>query len=277
MDWAKAKTILIFILIGVNAILAGILGYRYWETASAKAEELSEALAVLENAGYELVPEQLPDVSAPVLDLLRDADAERAAAEFLFGSPAEAQPLSEGGASIRYVCPLGEAVFRTGGSFELVPYESLETGELTAALSGWLRGMGFWSGDGYPDIILTDGGGAVRVRRGGFPSWEEEAVAAVSDGKAVSISGHWQLGEARQSPSAGVSNSAHWALLSLADYLGASGEKPGKLVEMELGYGLEVLSPNITRFIPRWRVILESGGYYVNALTGEAEAIPLFS
>ena len=272
MDWAKAKTILIAVLIGVNATLAGVLAFRHNEAESSKIRELAEIAAVLELAGYELPPEPLPDDSAPVLDLLRDADAERAAAEFLLGGPAASLPLSTGGASMRYICRLGEAVFRTGGNFDLDFYEPLYTDDIQTTLPDWLRGMGFLTGDSQADIAAADSGAAVHARRGGLLSWDEGATALVFDGKAVSISGRWQLGQIRRSPSIGISNPAHWALLSLAEYLRVSaGGPPGRLLDMELGYSLEVLSSDITRFIPCWRVNLETGSYYVNALTGDVK------
>ncbi len=272
MDWARAKTILIFILVGVNAVLAGILAFRHWEAARGKADTLAAAVAVLESAGYQLDKSLLPESSAPVLDIARDADTEKAAAEYLLKSPAQAMPLSEGGASIRYMCPLGECVFRTGGSFELTPYEPLDAEDAAGTLTGWLRGMGFWSGELPPDILLTSSGCVVSAVRGGFASWDENAVFAFSGARVVSVSGRWQLGRESRS-SLGTSNSAQWSLLSLADYLRASGALPGRLISMELGYRSEVLSPGLTRFTPHWRVELEAGSYYVNALTGAAEPI----
>jgi hypothetical protein len=69
MNWARAKTLLIVLLLIVNATLGGILFFREWQTAAQDARALEELCAILENNGLTVRPEQIPPGTALTFDI----------------------------------------------------------------------------------------------------------------------------------------------------------------------------------------------------------------
>lgn len=273
MDWARAKTILIFILVGVNVILGGILLLRRWEVSGAQARRLEAMTDVLEQLGYELPDGQLPGSGAAVLDIKRDTAAEQAVAAALLRGIPEIRLLSTDGTSIEYAFPAGTATFRTGGQFDFLLDLPVPKDEVSGRFFRWLRDIGYWQEEREPELVPTDGGYAVYSYRRGLRVWDEALLVTLSeDGAVTALEGRWQIGRVAQSPS-GASNSAEWALLALAEYLRLHGETPGKVLGMELGYRSEIITSDITRLTPYWRVALESGSYYVDSLSGACEPV----
>lgn len=74
MNWARAKTILIALLLAVNLILGGIWLYRGEQVRAREARALEELCDVLESNGLIAKPEHIPDTLALTYDIERSPE-----------------------------------------------------------------------------------------------------------------------------------------------------------------------------------------------------------
>lgn len=272
MDRRGVKTMLIILLLVTDLFLLGLWISRQQRTFARQKAMDTELERILAEAGITVSTEQLPVQSAHMLQFLRDARQERAAAEALLG---QCQVEEMGGGITEYHSEAGSARFRGLGEFEITLAHPMPLGQPEAELTELAQRMGVVPAEpGDLRLEPVENGYAVWVQSHIYPIWGCYAQFAVAGGRLTGVEGQWLLGDGYHKRDT-VSRSAGWTLLSLARSLGTEGLEPSELIGMEMGYRLNAVSPETLRLTPCWRVILTGTGgeriYYVNAVTGVPE------
>ena len=256
MDWARAKTLLICMLLAVNAVLGGIWFFRAHEDGEAARQAERELRRLLYEKGIDTGGAPLPSETALRYDIERDPDMEKAMAEVLIGPV-----VRRDGSAASYQGEGGQADFRLSGRFEITLTQPIAvTGQSLTELA---RAMGMlppseeWPSYGY----------TLEQTAEGLPVWNCTALFSLSKGGLVSVSGQWLAGEVLP-VSAEPCFSAGYCLLELAQRLPPAERRT--LISCTLGFFSEPASPTVERLTPHWRVELSDGIYYVNAVTGRA-------
>ncbi len=266
MDWPKAKTSMIVLLLFINLVLIAFLSARAWSGAAETRRESEALLSLLREAGLEVSSSALSDETAYVCDIPRDSAAELTAVTALNGGAVTMQNL--GGGSFEMTGAAWSAHFRADATFSCQPNFPVPTQDPEAQCARWLRAMGFWMALEEPVFEPTTAGLHLQADVNGLPLWGAGIDFVLEDGALTSFSGRWPLGTP-QITSRAPCKTAGWCLLSLASGLSAQGVSPGALVELSLGYNAELISTDVLRLTPFWRADLDSGRYYINAMTGQ--------
>lgn len=254
LDWKKVKTLLICLLLIVNAALGGILLLR-GTAESARERSADEYLRkLLGERGVDTGQTEIPGGTALRYDITRDASAELAMAEALLGKLERVD-----GSYSYYEGAGGRADFRSAGRFEILPVSPV-------VIDGGIGSVAAAMGMAPTDRALENDTLTMYVE--GLPVWNMTASFSVREGRLASVSGTWLTG--RPLP---VSDekcySAGYCLLSLADSLSDSDERR-RLLSCRLGFMSERVSPDTERLVPHWLFELSDGLYYVNAFTAKA-------
>lgn len=267
MDWRRVKTILILFMLAVNFALLLLWGTRLYAANSARAKGDEALLSLLWEQGLTAELGVLPDetVMAYTLEIPRDPELERSLVEELLGA-CEAE--NTGGNRIAYVSENGEAIFDTGGDLRIRPNEPLPFGEKQDALEAASALLNRWGGQSEPEP--RGGGVSVTQRISGLPLWNGEMRLSQSGRGFTELSGRWVLG----APSAVLSQPGHSAGFCLLRF---GSNREHTVLAVELGYASAAVSPEIVRLTPVWRVTMEDGVHFINAVTaGEIDIGPEF-
>lgn len=259
MDWPRVKTMLIGLLLLVNALLGLMLGYRIYQDRRFGAEA-DEALAGLLRAkNIEQGDTALPEQGSPGYDFTRSEPLETRSMDFALGL---SQKRELGHSVTEYRGARGTAQLRMSGAVS-VSWSPALNSSFTAQI---LRNMDVLHDDTLPE-------------RGFFPlTFRQHPVfsaglrlVGTEDGY-MGLEGTWLWGEALPlSDTQGYS--AGTCLLSLADALALS--EPHTLDEATLGYVMTVVRADIIRLMPYWKFVLSGQEYYVNATSGRMESISI--
>lgn len=272
MSRSRVKTLLILLLALANIFLLGLWISREAREYDRRRTMDTELERVLAGAGLYLSG-ALPDAAASVLDIRRDPQGERAAAEALLG-PCQEEEM--GGGIVWYTGALGSARFswKELSEFEIeldTPRGPAEAGDIEALA----REMALLSESAARLVREPDGYAYIQERA--LPVWGETVRFELDgEGRLTAVRG-FRLPDGGYTRRDTQSRSAGWALLSLARALREENLVPLTVRDMELGYRPSALTPETARLTPYWRVTLERGetgeAYecYVNAVTGAAE------
>ena len=115
MEWSKIKTIVLLMLVGVNACLLLLVGLRIGRGALYEDETRQAVVQVLERGGIAFELEQVPkDIDLPTLTVARDRDSEAEVSRVLLG---EVTQTGESEVRPAYSGAGGTAEFSLNGSF----------------------------------------------------------------------------------------------------------------------------------------------------------------
>ncbi|GHV32505.1 hypothetical protein FACS18949_03640 [Clostridia bacterium] len=245
MNLGRAKTALIIMLIAANLALAGLLGWRVLSDGRLRAESQRQLASLLESRGVYADNLPPPDERVPPQILTRSPGAERVGALSVLGADAGSE--EPGGGIALYSNAAGSVRFRAGGRFEL----SLQNPSSVSAAS-LLRDMG------YAGLIASaERPGILGQTVLGRPVFNARAELAFdADNRLLSAEGILCLGDiAPESPKLCLSAGA--TLLRYAAVLNAGEEL--RVRDMQLGFRLNQLTPELSRLTPEWRVMLEDG------------------
>lgn len=260
MDRTRLKNIILLILLLVNLVLlASLAGLRAQERASRErtAAELTELCASEDIALRADIPSALPPAS---VTLNRDQETDRALASALLGDDLTFS--DEGGGIYVFSCSAGEALFRSGGGFEVTGLLAQTDAEAVCRK--------FCETFGYQDLILTvedgQGTGSATQYFDGYPVANASVEFVISGGSLVSVSGV-HLPQTASGTADGGSMSAVTALTRFLNARRAGGAVVSSLTEVYLCYELQSTAAAPMSLTPAWCVVTNAGNYYVNCMT----------
>ena len=251
MEWSRAKSILILLMLLANIYLGLNIAMQIRERSSQEKAMAHSAWSIITQQGVVVDEQTLLELNVEEKGyvLLRDTSMERTAAEGLLGHCHEESP---GGGIYSYSSERGELTFRSGGYIELE-----------------------WQGEGEPGVyaMLSQNqqeGFEVRQEDDGWRLYVngDEVIGAFvgkNDGDGVDYSGSWAFGIVEASDSESLSRPA--MILALGRAL--SGTTGADADRIDNAYVLTSAQSGDMRLIPVWRVYAGDDVFFISQLTGE--------
>ena len=261
MEAYRIKRIVILLLALVNLFLLVLLLNFRWQ-GSRSRQALSQALEELYAQNEIRLPQEL-DASAPSLALLsagRDAEKEAAFARALVGEDARVQ--DRGGGIYVYTGSYGSVRFRASGAFDYAPADRDGT-DPAAFCRDICRQFGYREAESSD----PESGVFTALRQVNGRDVYNCTLTAVFDGGALeSLAGTW-IPDPADAHAELSSSTAADALVDFLDYRNASGIICNAVLSVEPVYELQSGAGG-TLLAPRWRVVTDTYGYYVDCAGG---------
>ena len=275
MDKVKAKNFIIIVLLIMDAILLALIGADLARSASSSRAALEGAVSVLAENGIS-VSENLSFDAGPVnvYTTSRDEQLERQHVNALLG---ESEYVDLGGSIITYYAldGSGEATFRGVGGIQV-------------RLGGWTAGEDFnaenearqmaselgievLTGSGTAQVNVNEEGGGTVVL---FCAHEGVLIAncrlvfTFGDGSVV-IEGTRPLDTVTSAVEADPLD-APTALMRFLELLRERGQVCSEISSASLAYYFTATAAGDGTLEPVWRIITDTGDFYLNAVTGAA-------
>lgn len=257
MERSRLKSIILMILALLNLFLLGSMGIRMVQERNSRAGIAAELTELFAADGVRLASGDIPAELPPSGRVpIRSTEEEETMAAFFLGEKLTAT--DEGGGI--YLCQSdgGQALFRSGGAFEILlrsPGEDAET---------FCRS--FCKTFGYEDLRfdLSDGTGtaaAVRVLDG-YPVVGAGVSFRVENGRLTAVSG--VLIPSEYTASDGGSMTAATALTRFLEDRRTSGSVVSSVSDIYLCYELQNTTATPMALAPSWCIVTNTGNYYVN-------------
>lgn len=268
MAWSKIKTIIIVILLLLNAFLLVLIGSRQAASRRYEATALSQTVQVLSDNGIAVDESVLPrSMELGALAVTRDEVAEAAAARRLLGEDAV---LSSTAGLNMYTAGSGSVSFRGSGDFSAALQLSAEgyasPADHAAALMGEL-GAGVWS-------ISAEGETVTVVQTvNGAPAFNVRLTLVYEGSVLTSMEGKLLLGAAAADAEQGAAITVPTALVSFLGYIVDSGAVCRSIQGMTAGYLTAAALTDPVRLTPTWLVETDTASYYVDASTGNVTRV----
>ncbi len=261
MDRFRLKNIIILILVLVNAFLLGSMAQRRGAEQEAFRRTVEQLVALFAGDGMALDAHAISRETPPGgVTLARDTALEERAAAFLLGkAPAFSD---QGGGILHYAGPAGEAFFRSGGGFEA-------TGLLSEDPEDFCRDFCRTFSYEAPAVRLDENGDGVFSAvclYGGVPVFNATVTFTVEGGRVTAAGG--TLLPKSGTPAPGEEPlSAAGALAAFQQMRRESVAVASAVTDTRLCYELQSggAAPSLA---PVWRIVTDTGDYYVNCYTG---------
>lgn len=249
MEWSKAKSILIILLLAANIYLGTNIALQLRESRSSQKDMLHSAWTIITEQGAEVDEELLASVNCgrEAYTFTRDVEAERRAAELLLGGCALESP---GGGIYKYTSDTGEMTFRSGGYTEL-KYDGEDDGKLIQSLSA--------ACEGGLEARETEGSYSLYMK--GLPV----VGSVISPIGGNRMSGSWIFG-ALSSFEGGAMDKASM-ILALGRALSERGL--GEVRSIEEIYLMSPTQSGDVKLTPAWKVERDGGAFYLSTVSGE--------
>lgn len=268
MEWSKIKTIILLMLVGVNAFLLLLVGMRAGRGAFYEDETRQAAIQVLERGGIEFELEQVPkDIDLPALTVTRDRESELSMAQTLLG---DVTLTGESEVRPSYTSQFGTAEFSMNGSFVVSFVQDRwrrSAGEaLSEASQSCLEQIGF---TGILDQSVTKDSTTTLTY---FQEWEDSPIFSCAvtllweDQVLTSMEGSRLAGTADSSSTQALL-STPTILMRFLSSVSEGGSVCSRIEAMTPGY-LTAGSGRSVQLTPVWRILTDTGAYYVDAVTG---------
>lgn len=272
MEWSKLKTIIILILVVCNVFLAGLLISRAAARDASEQAARLRTVEVFEKSGIRLDSGTVPETRTyKTLLLERNRNSEEEIAAVLGRTSYSDQG---GGISI-YSGESGMALFRGNGEFEIlvndgaIPVDPDNYEEYAAEL---FAQMGFDTEESFS--VSEEEDGTVAISSGqtldGSPVFNCRAVVSFLDGRLISVTGR-RLTSDPVSSEETKAISVETALIRFLNYLNQQGDVCNRIETITPGYTAQSAAVDPVRLVPVWKIITDTGAYYVNCGTGTAE------
>ncbi len=269
MNWSRAKTVLIAILLAVNAFLLVTYVMRENEVRSDETAVRSDLCKILSAQGISVSEDTIPPDSVEIRPATRENIHDfQKTAERLFGSVVE----NTGEEGTAYVGDGGNVMF-SKDTFSLV-YESGEevsgsqdAKNLARRLASKLR----VSTASYDFICETkDGGYVVYIPQvfSGVHVFDCDIEMRISSGGNVLAHGKF-LGKGKTSESSGEVIATSALMLSFADAVKVQGHDKLSISEITYGYGSKPLTSGVLSLAPTLEIKTSEGIFYVDMQTGK--------
>lgn len=249
MQWSKAKSILLLLMLCANIYLGLNILFQLRERDEQAAQAVSGALSIIEERGVILDGGLLEDMASTKAGYVytRDTEAERRAAELLLGECGSESP---GGGIYIYSSDRGVLTFRSGGYIELEWLDDENQPDLDAFL---LSG-------GRPGFETGESGGGRYLLINGVPVAGAEIK---SDGEGR-YSGSWVFGSLSLTENGALS--APSMILALGRAYESGG---GEVTSLDGSYLLTTMQNGDIRLTPVWRAVCRGRTAYISAVSGE--------
>lgn len=268
MEWSKIKTIILLMLVGVNAFLLLLVGMRAGRGAFYEDETRQAAIQVLERGGIEFELDQVPrDIDLPILTVTRDRESEYNMAQALLG---EVTQTGESEVRPSYTSQAGTVEFSMNGSFAASFVQDrwrCSAGEsISDASQLCLEQIGLTA---IPDQSVTQAGTTTLTY---FQEWEGSPVFSCAvtlvweDQVLTSIEGRRLAGTADGSSTQALL-STPTILMRFLSSVSEGGSVCSRIEAMTPGY-LTAGGSRSVQLNPVWRILTDTGAYYVDAVTG---------
>ena len=275
MEWSKIKNIIILILVLLNGFLLVLVGVREARSAHYQEEARSEAVEVLENSGIDFLPQRIPgDLSLPFWSVEREriGESEDAMAQALLGDVSK--ELQGGDIQASYTSEKGQADFYSSGRFIF----TFQPGAMPLAgeeperhAADCLEQLSF---DG--ELVGTETAEGRTVVTfcqtwSGDPVFSCQAVFTYQEDALVSIDAQRLSGTAAQTEGEPLLSTASVLIRFLAGVNDGSVSVCTQIKEMTPGYQASLTRP-VSTLTPVWRIVTDTGVYYLDGVTGEITA-----
>ena len=268
MEWSKIKTIILLMLVGVNACLLLLVGMQAGRGAFYEDETRQAAIQVLERGGIEFGLEQVPkDIDLPALTITRDRESEHSMAQALLG---DVTLTGESEVRPSYTSQAGTAEFSMNGSFTVSfvqdRWRCSAEETLSDASQACLEQIGF---TGTLEQSITRDGTVTLTY---FQEWEDSPIFSCTvnmvweDQVLTSMEGS-RLAGTLDSSSTQALLSTPTILMRFLSSVSEGGSVCSRVEAMTPGY-LTVGSGRSVQLAPVWRILTDTGAYYVDAVTG---------
>ena len=254
MEWNKVKSMLIALLLVVNALLGLNIQSQIAAQQSAEADSLKNALELLQDAGVAFDEQAFFDMPrAPsVLSGTRSTERETQLADALLGQAS----LNEAGGGISiYTSSAGTVTFRNGGLFEAELTDGTTPSDLLERIvqAAEVKGMGY-------TVSESDDGVSAQLLFGQWTVAGSVLTCQATASGAVAA-GRWYFGSEPTAEGSGVSRAEMVvALLRLGQ------ERLQTITGLHLVYSQEQLRSGV-RLSPVWCVQLPNGEIFLSVST----------
>lgn len=268
MEWSKIKTIILLMLVGVNVCLLLLIGLRVGRGALYEDETRQAVVQVLERGGIAFELEQVPkDIDLPTLTITRDRDSEAQISQLLLGDVTQT-----GESEVRpsYSGPGGTAEFSLNGSFTVTfdqdRWRCQPGQKLGEASLACLEQMDF---QGTLEQSVVQGDTTTLTY---FQTWENTPIFSCQvtltwQGQTLAAMEGSRLAGTAESSSTQSLLSTPTVLMRFLASVSEGGSVCSRIESMAPGY-LTAGSGRSVQLTPVWRILTDTGAYYVDALSG---------
>lgn len=264
MKTSRLKSIVIVILVIVNAFLLALLLVQRAQERAAYARRADELVTLCASSGVTLDASILPrDEASAAVDLTRDSERERDFADALLGST---DSIDSGGGIYRYYNADGSATFRGAGSVSAACTRSVDDADAFCAE--------LFAAFGYRETqrTLSDGTGTVTAVRqiDGADVFNAELTLTFAYGYFRAAEGTFLPAV----PSDGTDGlDAVTAVVTFLDYRNSTGLLCTEITGVQGGYLLQSTASAPLRLVGVWRIDTNVASYYVNRVTGDVTRV----
>ncbi len=275
MEWPRAKTVLIIMLLAINVFLFCAYANKSLEQSRNEEQVREQTCRVMQNLGYELRASVLPGDSQLYYParVTRSTKTERAA----MAAALEQINVENSIGVTKYTGKKGELTLRSGGYLQaklaISEAESKNT-DAVKFVTGKLKDINV---DMISAAVFEQQG--VKIIKGtcaaaGKPIFNC-SVQCTLTGEELSVSGRIPMGEVSFIQNI-TPRAVSGLMLNFAQHVKSLGITSGKIEAIEPGY--TVSSPTefesgVTELVPVWRVRMDGSDWYVNALTGKVVSL----
>ena len=262
MERSRLKNIIILILVLVNLFLLGSLLLHRTEERAARTRMAQELTTLFAADGVTLDSSCIRSDAPPAGKVLaRDSSAEAGMAALLLGENPTFS--DEGGGIYTYCSDSGQAIFRSGGSFDI-------TGRLISGDAETIC-RNFCKTYGYEDLSLSfsNGSGTATATQhyNGYPVRNASVTFLEEKGSLISVSGT-HVPSAYSSEDTSASMTAPTALTKFLDARRKTGAVVSAVTDVYLCYELQSTNAAPLTLVPAWCIVTNTVNYYVNCSTG---------
>lgn len=268
MKTSRIKTIVIVILLLVNAFLLVLLFGRQNQQRVAYERSVAQLSLLLTNNGIAFDTSLLPGkVSFPAAELSHDANVEASFAHALLGDDTAAR--STGGGSSVYESDYGSLQFRANGAIEGTL--NLFVSNPIALCEGIFRSCDYEMDDtayAHALAVSDSGSGTIRALRSvdGLSVFAAPLSLTFENNTLVAVSGSFLSNVSVLKPVHGMDSIS--ALVRFLDYRNTNGLVCTEITSLSRGYLLQGSTAS-AKLVPAWHISTDISEYYVNSVTGE--------
>ena len=266
MERFRLKNIIILILVLLNGFLVSSLAQRRTAERDAFHRTAEQLAALFEENGMTLEPGAVSrDLPSYGVALARDTALEERAAAFLLGDALSVS--DQGGGIFHYAGPAGEAFFRSSGGFEAAG--TLAQRDVEDFCRDFCRTFSYEA----PDLRLDEEGSGVFTALGIYgrlPVFNCTVTFTVENRVLTAVSGTL-LPKAGAAVPGDQPLSAAGALAAFQQMRRESAAVASTVTDTRLCYELQISGASMS-LTPAWRIVTDTGDYFVNCFTGAVTA-----
>lgn len=269
MERFRLKNIIILILVLLNGFLVFSLAQRRTAERDAFHRTAEQLAALFEENGMTLEPGAVSrDLPPDGVTLARDTALEEQAAAFLLGDALSVS--DQGGGIFHYAGPAGEAFFRSSGGFEAAG--TLAQRDVEDFCRDFCRTFSYEA----PDLRLDEEGSGVFTALGIYgklPVFNCTVTFTVENRVLTAVSGTL-LPKTGAAVPGDQPLSAAGALAAFQQMRRESAAVASTVTDTRLCYELQISGASMS-LTPAWRIVTDTGDYFVNCFTGAVATGPV--